>query len=129
MFKEITACIIIIISIFIFDNRTQAYTQKSVGETTEKLEQIRENLISEEKRDEDIQNDMDKLYKQWMEQHNKLAYYIEHDELEKVETQMVGLKGNIEVKEYEMAVGELDKCIFILEHIEDKYKFNLENVF
>ena len=61
--------------------------------------------------------------------HDLLAYYIEHDELEKVETNLTGLRSFIESKEYSDALAELDKTVFVLRHIEDKNKFNLQNVF
>ena len=63
------------------------------------------------------------------EQHDKLAYYIEHDELEKVDTAIINMKSYIETKEYSSAVANLDEGKFILEHIEDKNAFNLVNIF
>lgn len=132
MFKEIVVCLIIIVSIFALDNTTQSYTEKSVNETTAKLEELRKGLIEYQKSEEQenkLSEDIASIYNEWMDFHDKLAYYIEHDELEKVETDLVSLKGNIEVKEYEIAVSELDKSIFVLEHILDKYKFNLDNIF
>ena len=129
MIKEIVVCLVIIISIFTLDSKTQSYTQKSVEESTTKLEKLRENLIAEEKNQEELLKSAEDIYNSWMEFHDRLAYYIEHDELEKVETDIVALKGSIEVEEYEIAVSELDKSIFMLEHIQDKYKFNLDNIF
>ena len=129
MFKESIVCIVILISIFTLDFKTQNYTEKTVQETTESLEELREELIKEEKNQGELSKNIDEIYNKWMEFHDKLAYYIEHDELEKVETDMVSLKGSIEVEEYELAVSELDKSKFVLEHIQDKYKFNLENIF
>ena len=129
MFKEMAVCIAILISIFTLDFKTQNYTEKIVQQTTSKLQNLREEILKGDKQDEEILNNMEEIYDQWMEFHNKLAFYIEHDELEKVETDMVSLRGNIEVKEYDMAISELDKSVFVLQHIEDKYKFNLENVF
>lgn len=66
---------------------------------------------------------------QWQEKHDKLAYFIEHDELEKVETELIVIKSYIETEDYEESISELDKGVFILKHIEDKYAFNLQNVF
>ncbi len=129
MIKEIVVCLVIIVSIFTLDSKTQSYTQKSVEESTTKLEKLRENLIAEEKDQEELLKSAEDIYNSWMEFHDILAYYIEHDELEKVETDIVALKGSIEVEEYEIAVSELDKSIFMLEHIQDKYKFNLDNIF
>ena len=72
---------------------------------------------------------MDEIYNKWMGFHDKLAFYIEHDELEKIETELTALKGDIEVKKYDDAITQLDKSIFILKHIKYKYKFNLDNIF
>ena len=53
----------------------------------------------------------------------------EHDELEKVDTYLVALKSNIESEDYEQAVENLDICVYILEHIDDKEAFLLKNIF
>lgn len=71
----------------------------------------------------------EKIYEQWETRHEKLAYYIEHDELEKVETQLITIKSNIETQNYEELISGIDESIFILKHIEDKYGFNLQNIF
>ena len=129
MLKETIICLVIIITIFIFDNRTQAYTSQSVKQTVNSLENLRKEVSEENKDNEKMKKSINEIYNEWMQFHDKLAFYIEHDELEKVETEMVGLKGNINIEEYETVVSEIDKCIFILEHIEDKYKFSLDNIF
>lgn len=129
MFKELTISIIIVIAIVVLNNVTQAYTDKSVSETTKKLEELRDDIIKIEKEHNDIVSELNDIYDKWMEYHEKLSYYIEHNELEKAETQLTALKGYIEMGEYNVAVSELDKTIFILKRIQDKYDFALDNVF
>ena len=51
------------------------------------------------------------------------------NELEKVETELIAIKSYIETQDYEESISELDKSVFVLKHIEDKYAFNLQNVF
>ena len=69
------------------------------------------------------------IYEKWIQMHNKLAIYIEHDELEKIETDLVATKSNIEIKEYETGIEKIDTCKFILEHVKDKEKLSWTNIF
>ena len=72
---------------------------------------------------------IEEIYDNWKNRYKKLAYYIEHDELEKVDTQLTGVKSYIEMEEFSETVPELDKAIFILEHINNKNIVNLKNIF
>ena len=58
-----------------------------------------------------------------------MAFYIEHDELEKVETCLTNIRSDIETEELEHSIENLDNCIFILEHIRDKESISLANIF
>ena len=82
-----------------------------------------------QKNKEEAQKQMLKVKETWAKKYKVLAYYIEHDELEKVKTQLTGLEANLEVGEYKLCISELDITLFILEHIQDKYKFSLDNIF
>ena len=64
----------------------------------------------------------------WDEKHDKLAYYIEHDEIEKIDTAFIKVKSFVENDDIPSAVAELETSKFVLEHIEKKYKFNLQNI-
>ena len=129
MFKETIICIVIVMTIVLGNNITQNYTKESVSELSSDLMTIREDVSKKDRENEKIQKEAEEIYQQWGKRHNQLAYYIEHDELEKVETELIAIKSYIETEEYEEAISELDKSVFILKHIEDKYAFNLQNVF
>ena len=126
-------CIIIVIAIIVGNIVTQNYTVKSIGILSEELEELKKDVIEAEDNgeevNENIKNKKEEIKKEWENRHDKLAYFIEHDELEKVETDLTALNSFIETKEYAEAISELDKCVFVLKHIEDKYAFNLQNVF
>lgn len=128
MLKEIIVCIVIIVGIVFGNNVTQGYTVNSVDVLVENLEEIKRD-IENDMYVEELKQEVGKLDNEWEQRHNNLAYFIEHDELEKVETNIVSLRSFIETKEYSEAISELDKAVFILKHIEDKYAFNLQNVF
>lgn len=131
MLKELIISIIIILLIFIGNGVTESYTKQSVEDTTNKLEELREEIIKEENEieQEKAKKMINEVHEKWDEKYKKLAYYIEHDELEKVETELTGLRSYIEKEEYSEALPELDKSVFILEHIKDKTAFNLMNIF
>lgn len=129
MLKETIICIIIVIAIIFGNGVTQNYTKESVSELSSGLMTLRESITQKEVENEKAQKEIDGVYKQWEERHDKLAYFIEHDELEKVETELTAIKSYIETEKYEESVSELDKSVFILKHIEDKYAFNLQNIF
>ncbi len=134
MKKELIICIIIFTAIVIGNIITQNYTKQSVNNLSNELEELKENIggkIGENnnKENEELIQKINDITKNWEERHDKLAYYIEHNELEKVEDNLTGLSSLVKTNEYPDAIKELDKCVFILKHIEEKYAFNLENIF
>ena len=134
MKKEIIICIIVVIAIVLGNVITQNYTNESVKILSDELDELKINLNNklekkEEKPKEELSKKIEKITNDWELRHDKLAYYIEHNELEKVEDNLTSLNSLISTEEYAEAIKELDKSIFILKHIEEKYAFNLENIF
>ena len=131
MTKELIISIIIVVLIFVGNAVTENFTRESVDETKQSLSALREEIIkNEDEVDVNITKEkIDDIHEQWDSRYEKLAYYIEHDELEKVKTELTGLRGYIEKEEYSEAVPELDKSVYILEHIKDKTALNLKNIF
>lgn len=129
MRKEIIICIVIVVAIFVGNFVTQKYEKESIESTTKMLEDLKIEFSEKEVKKEDVKDKIDNIHREWDKRHDKLAYFIEHDELEKVETNLTGLRSYIETQEYEEAIKELDEGVFILKHIEEKNKFNLENIF
>lgn len=127
MIKELTISITIIITIFILDLYTQNYTKTTISETTQKLSELQQEISKNNF--EQIEEKLNDTEKEWKEVHNNLAYYIEHDELEKVDTALVTMKSYIDSQDYTSASSELQKSIFVLEHIQKKNSFSLENIF
>ena len=129
MTKELWICIIIVILVFGGNMITQKYTKTSISEANEGLSELREELMKENVDKESAKKKMNKVYEKWNKRHPILSYYIEHDEIEKVETDLAAVNGDIEIEEYKEAVVELDRTVYVLEHIKNKTAFNLENIF
>lgn len=127
MQREILISIIIVVLVVVLNVITQSYTIQKVETMSQELEVLKEQMIQEEQ--EGITEKSDNIYAKWTEAYPKLAFYIEHDELEKVNTNLTGLKSYIEVGEYKEGIQELEKCKFILKHIKDKQAIKIENIF
>ena len=126
MIKEMIICLIIIVSIISIDIFTQNFTEKTVDEVNKMFDSLKVNISSDNKHK--MQNDIEDLERKWEEMSKCLAYYIEHDELEKVETAIVLMKSYWQEEDYPSAIARLEEGKFILKHILEKNSFNLKNI-
>jgi len=127
--KEFIIIISIVVLIIIAHIATQRYTKNFFEEISVPLENIENNIKSGEIDKDVLNNEINKIESKWEEKYNIWACYIEHDELEKVQTQIVNIKANIEMKEYDRCVENIENCKFVMEHIENKDSFELVNIF
>ena len=85
----------------------------------ERIENIKgENTVSEKYRDyfrtladfallvDKLKEKIKEIRADWNKRHKKLAIYIEHDELEKIETDLAGLNGYLDKEPSEMDLNE-----------------------
>ena len=126
MFKEVIISIIIVLCIIVLDIITQNYTKETVLRTSEMLSKLKDDINNNE---ENILDEIEEIYAKWEERHGKLAYFIEHDELKKVETNLTNIRSFIEENDLIMAINGVDETKFILEHIKEKNALELENIF
>lgn len=129
MYKELVISIVVIALIIVGNIITQNNTIKSVNAISKELTELREEISKQYVNQEEAKQKMERIEKAWEEKNETMAYYIEHDELEKVQTELTKLRADIDMKEYKMGVENLDNCIFILEHIKDKSALKIVNIF
>ena len=98
MKKELVICIFIIAVIIILNIVTQSYTKECVSQMNERLDILKEASLEEDIEEENITTEINNIENKWNLLQEKLAFYIEHDELEKVETQILAMKGFAEIK-------------------------------
>ena len=126
--RERWICIIIVAIIISLDIVMQNYTKKSTDEIISDLEKINVALKTQQT-EEDLKHKLIEIKEKWKEKNSILAYYIEHNELEKVETNLTSMISYIETGEYNLALDKIETNIFVLKHIKDKYQLSLENIF
>ena len=127
MYKEILIIIIVVVLVIGLDVISNNYLKESVTELSNELNMLKVPILEEKK--EKSQEQMKRVKEKWMERYKVLAYYIEHDELEKVETELVRLAADIDMEEYKQCINELNTSIFILEHIQQKEKLDIISIF
>lgn len=127
MYKEIIIIIVAITLVISLDIVTNDYTKETVEIMREKLTILREYIFEENKEESDLQ--IPDIEKEWDERYKILAFYLEHDELEKVDTELTSIKAFLDMEEYSECMNSLDKCVFILEHIQEKEETSLKSVF
>lgn len=129
MYKELIISAVIVISIFALDYITQKYTDNVINDAIKDLTTIKQAMKQEPVENERVLKQASDNYEKWLNYHKRLAFYIEHNELEKVETNYVAGNSFLENAKYEDAMSEIEKTIFVLQHINEKYSINLENIF
>ena len=129
MKKEAIIVVITIVLIFVGNFIIQKYSKWAIGTTTQELDELR-NIISEENREQQkAKKKIEEIHESWDEKYITMAFFIEHNELEKVETELTGLRSSIEEEEYSEALNELARAEYILKHIEEKNKLSWKNLF
>lgn len=129
MYKEIWISVFIVTIVFLADIVSNNYTKNSVKDMGTILSEMRYEIENNEDNEKVIKEKMADINRKWKNKNEKLSFYIEHDELEKVETELYGLNANIDTKDYEQAIEKIEKCKFILRHIENKESLSLKNIF
>lgn len=124
MKKELFICLIIIIAIIISDVILQRYTDKSMDNLNYKLSQLKQEIYKETF-DEDKINE---IIDNWDNNYKIYTCYLEHDELEKINTQLIVIKSAMEVQDKESVYEEIDKAIYIINHVESKQMLKLDNI-
>lgn len=126
MYKELVISIIIVIVILVVNYITENFTQETIVTVSQSLEQVKEKIEEGQK---NLIENAKETQEKWDRARNKLAYYIEHDELEKIETELMAMTGYIEQEEYAEVVASIEKTKYILEHLQEKEKLSLINIF
>lgn len=137
--KEIFLIIGISVFIIILELVTNLITEESVKKIEEEITEI--NVALREIKDMEQENDKYNIFKKeleikignlkkdWFLEEDKLSIFSEHNELEKVSKCLIGLEENTKNEEYEIALEDGSEFIYWLNHINEKDKLELKNIF
>ena len=72
---------------------------------------------------------IEKVKSDWSNINYIMSCYIEHDEMEKVNSSMVKFETAFNLDEYNEGIIELENCKYILKHIKEKESIRIINFF
>lgn len=137
--KEIILIIGILVFIIILEIVTNIVTEKSVEFIEKEIIEINtdmsniKNINSESSENEKLKKDLEKkiknLKKDWFLMQDKLCIFSEHNELEKVSKCLICLEENFRNEEYNIALENGSEFLYWLNHIKEKDKLELKNIF
>lgn len=122
-------CIIVVILVIVF--AIDYVTDKNLGDS---IKWMREGIVSienkcKENKETEAQNEFYELEKRWKEEESRLALFVEHNELEKVSGDIVRIQSNFDTNDTDELFQNIADLKFMLEHIEEKNRLKLKNVF
>lgn len=126
MKKEIIICFIVIMLVVTLSIISEAHTDSIMYEIENNLGVLRKDLFEENQNPKD---EIAEILNKWEKEKELMSIYIEHNELEKIETHLREINSNIETEEYSVAIQSLDTCVFLINHIKDKYELSVKNIF
>jgi uncharacterized Zn finger protein len=115
---------LIILFVVIIEIITVNVTQNSLKEIDEKIAEL-EEVIDDNSKYEKV-NELSEL---WKNKEIKLEFYMEHNELEAISSKMSTIKSNIYNNNMVDAIEQINEVKFRVEHIRNKQKLKLENIF
>ena len=132
MKKEIIISIIVIAVVIIADITTSKITDSKITDMNNKLAMMKETINGrgeDLESNEEILNQARNIKNTWEEYNNILSYYVEHEELEKVGTEINCLYNYAKCNDQKESLDSITRLEFILEHISQKHDFTLNNFF
>ena len=125
MKKELIICLVIVVGIIVGDVFLQKYTNNALDCINEKLLALRAEIKQTDDIDMSKINEIDE---EWEKNFQIFTCYLEHDELEKIKTQLVIIASGMEMNDRDYVFEEIDRAMYIIDHIESKQMLKLDNI-
>ncbi len=102
-------------------------TNNIIDDAQNKIISLQEALLSKDY--EKTKEESKKLSDEWEKNQEKFLYFMHHEEIEQISVKIAAISENSENKAYESALEDSTEAKFLLEHLKDKLKLTLNNVF
>ncbi len=126
IFKQIIIIIFVLVLVISLDIITRKITKEAIENIKEELSILEKNIKTGS---DGIIEETEQLDKKWKSIEDKLSFYLEHNELEKISIKIKLLKKEIEIDELNDAKETIMEINYSLEHVEEKQNLKIKNIF
>ena len=124
----ITAIFIIIVG---GDIMMQTHLNKTADELINNLQDLKQKTIlaKETENRENIKKQINEIDEKWEEINKTWAEIVVHQELDNIHQSLTKAKSNIEEGGLEDAIQEIETALVFVEHVKQREKISLKNIF
>lgn len=106
---------------------SQRYLERSASQLAVELKEVKKAVEQEEWKDG--REAYAEFSKNWGDAHKNWAMFTDHFELDNIEMRLTRGRSFIEVENVTNAIAEFDEAIMLLEHIPERERLTLYNIF
>ena len=104
-------------------------TNTILEEDSEKIINVLNYLKENIENKEIAKQKADEVYDLWLGTEEKWSIIVDHQELDMIKTAILTTKAAIKVEDVEEGYEQIENSIFLVGHIKDKIKVDLQNIF
>lgn len=127
--REYIIIVIILILIIGGDIFINKYLENSSQNLIKELQNLQSKIDDKTYSNEELIKEANDIYDKWHKTDKKWAIIVLHSELDLIETSLIKMKTEIKEENLDIAQEELETSVFLINHISEKEKFCLKNVF
>ena len=127
MVRELIIILLIFWIVISLDVITNHYLKENVVMLSNELDNLKGYVVNQKQEEAILKTQS--IKEKWGKVYRILAYYIEHNELEKVSTEIIKLGAHIDMKDYKESISQIDTTKYILEHIGEKEQLDWISIF
>lgn len=106
---------------------SQKYLDRSASQLVGDLEEVKK--VVEQEKWKESRDAYAKVNENWDDAHKKWALFTDHYELDNIEMRLIRGQSFIEAEDATNAVVEINEAIMLLEHIPERERLTLYNIF
>lgn len=127
--KQIIIIIAILLIIFVGAYLSQKFLDDTTASLVSKLEELKMDIEEGKKDNKVVKEKTDEIYGEWRDMSEKWSVIVLHNELDLIETSLIKVKSKIKIGNLDESMEDIDTSIFLLNHINEKEKTSLKNIF